>query len=119
MTGQKRCRGVTLVEVLVAVVILGIGLTAAMRTGTASTRTLEGARTRTFAHWAAVNRAEELRIQGDAAGQGPTEARLGGQRFRVTETREPGPFGLIRVEIRAAGPDGPGARFVTWISSGS
>ncbi len=111
-----RARGFTLVEVVVAVAMLAVAVLAVLRTADQMVRTVEGVRSRTFAHWAAMNRAEELRMFGSAAlGNGAGPETIGGIEWAVSEESSPAPLGLVRVEIHATAADQPGAMFVTWL----
>lgn len=55
--------GFTLLEVLVALAILGIALMAALKSSGMVVRNATGLKERTLAHWVAMNRAAELELQ--------------------------------------------------------
>lgn len=101
-TRAKRTGGMTLVEVLVAMVVLGVGLTAVME-GFASCSRATGmigyetaARTAAAAMLAEVRENPELMVSGDAGTLAPEYPNL---RWKRT-LRESGEEGVLAVEIR-------------------
>lgn len=106
-------RGVTLVEVLVAVAVLSIALTGIFRALDAQTLNTAGMTERSLAHWAALNAIEEARFAGPPAeAETIDQVRMGPIDWRVALIREEGPFGLIRLEARA-GAEGRAGAVVT------
>ncbi len=57
-----RCRGFTLLEVIVALAVIAFALAAAASTVTNNTRNASGLQQRTYAHWVAMNKLAELQI---------------------------------------------------------
>lgn len=112
----KGTRGFTLIELVVAVIILSIGTLAAYRSFNAAQRGVGGQIPRLLAEEVALNRAAELRMSGMAQGralpsrvqQGPTEWTVA-----VTETATTG--GLVEAEIVVSAPDSAGARVVVYV----
>jgi general secretion pathway protein I len=112
---MTRTRGFTLVEVLVALIIVAAGagaVLAALNTAAGSATYL---RERSFASWIAANRIAETRLQTTPAQNGKREGELdyAGQRWswreEILDTEIPG---LRRVEVsvrRTAAPVAPGA----------
>ncbi|HRQ66583.1 MAG TPA: type II secretion system minor pseudopilin GspI [Xanthomonadaceae bacterium] len=88
-------RGFTLLEVLVALVVLALSLTALVRLSGLEARALADLRERTVAHWVAANVLEETRLAEDwpATGRRSGSARMGGRDWRwelvVQDTEEP------------------------------
>ena len=61
---MRSTRGFTLIEVLVALVIVAIGMAAVMGALTSSASTVSYLRDKTFAQWVALNRIATIRISG-------------------------------------------------------
>jgi general secretion pathway protein I len=67
-----RSAGFTLIEVLVALVIVAVGMSAVMSTLTSSASTLSFLRDETFAQWVALNKIATIRISGQQPATGTT-----------------------------------------------
>ena len=59
---KNRSRGFTLVEVIVALMIIAVALAAAINAASATVYNAAGLQERTFAHWVAMNKLTELQI---------------------------------------------------------
>ncbi|MCS7101377.1 MAG: type II secretion system minor pseudopilin GspI [Burkholderiaceae bacterium] len=98
-----RQRGFTLLEVLVALVIIGVALAAAMRGAMALTQAAEDARLKLLATLTAENRLLELRLarQRLELGQISSECEQGGRVFTCEQIVKstPNPF-FRRVELQ-------------------
>jgi general secretion pathway protein I len=111
--GSRATRGLTLLELVIAVAVLSIGTLAAVRATDQSRRALAGAPERLLAQVVAENRAEELRLYGAAAGRGlPGRVEMGGQGFAVTVDFTPTAAGLTEARISARAESGAGALLV-------
>ena len=99
----RRSAGFTLLEVLVALVIIGVALAAAMRGAMSLTNAADGTRMKLLATLAAENRLLELRLarQRLDIGQNTSECELGGVMFACEQAIKstPNPF-FRRVELR-------------------
>lgn len=87
MTGaMKTSRGFTLMEILVALAVVGIGLAALLGASARSTREAADLRDRTYAGWVAQNVLTEIRISPETLDTGRREGDevLGGQRWTWT-----------------------------------
>lgn len=95
----RSCGGFTLVEVMVALLIVTLALAAAVELGTGSARQLEVLTATTRAHWVAMNRLEQLRAThmypalGDMTGSDKEQ----GQRWYWKQTVTGGPESDLRV----------------------
>lgn len=109
----RRGRGFTLLEVLVALVIIGVALSAAMRGALALTGNAEDMRYKLLATLAAENRLLELRLarQRLEVGQTTSDCEEGGAKFACEQIirSTPNPF-FRRVELRVTRAEGAGRR---------
>jgi general secretion pathway protein I len=108
-----RRAGFTLLEVLVALVIIGVALAAAMRGAMALANAAEDARLKLLAALTAENRLLELRLarQRLDLGQSMTDCEQGGVAFACEQIIKstPNPF-FRRVELRVFTESGGGRR---------
>ena len=113
---QGQNQGLTLIEVMVAVMILSIATVAAFRTLDAARLQIGGTLDRVFAEQVALNRAAEYRALGrDMARRLPGTEDFGMRDWQldVTETATSG--GYTELRIRAARPDGPGTLLISFL----
>jgi len=105
-----RQRGFTLIEVLVALAVLTIALSAVMRTLSQSIDLTADLRDRNIALWVAQNRLAEHQIRNDWPAQDTTDgtSEMAGREWRwreqVAGTPEPA-LRRIEIEVRAAHGD--------------
>lgn len=59
-TGQRQCRGFTLLEVMVALALIAIALASGVTAVSSNTRNAAGLQERTYAHWVAMNKLAEV-----------------------------------------------------------
>lgn len=112
-------RGLTLLELTVAVFVLALGSIAALGAVDQSRRGIGQERTRLLAGIVAQNRAEEMRLLGAAAGQGLAgSVSMGAQSFQVSHNLKGTAGGLIEVTITVRSEVGPGAVMVTYLAPG-
>lgn len=108
---KRRGRGFTLLELLIALLLVAIGLTALVRTSTVHTRQLADLRVRAYALIAAQNELVRLRLAPEAqvAGRNETRVEQGGRAFVVrTELSSDLQTGLLQADIQvqaAADPE--------------
>lgn len=106
MTPTKR-RGFTLIEVLVALVIVALGVAAVMSALVSAADGTNRLRERTFAEWIAANRIVETRLDKEFPSLGSSEgtAVMGGRRWQwrqqVEKTAVDGVVAIV-VDVRAA-----------------
>jgi len=109
----RRCKpllpvGFTLLEVLVAMVVIGVVLLAAMRGAISLTNSSHDLRTKLLAVLTAENRIQELRLAGEAlaVGVNRSDCDQGGVRFVCEQSiqQTPNPF-FRRVQVRVLNSD--------------
>lgn len=109
-------RGVSLIELVIAVLILSIGAMAGYRALSQARRGIGEEVPRLLAHQAALNRAEELRLLGMEAGRAlPETVRLGPYDWRIDVTEAATEGGFVKATVHAGGPDRPGALAVVHV----
>jgi general secretion pathway protein I len=100
---MTRSRGFTLLEVLVALVIIGVALAASMRGAMSLTTTAEYTREKMLAVMTAENRLLELRLARERLEQGENSVpcEQGGLTFQCVQAVKPTPNPFFRrVEVR-------------------
>lgn len=112
----RRDRGLTLLELIVAIFVLSVGSIAALRAVDQSRLSLGGAEPRLLAQLAVRNRAEELRITGlSGAARLPDRVTLGAHSFTYQMQTEATAGGLVRIDLTAQSAQGPGAALVLFL----
>ncbi len=108
-------RGFTLIEVLVAILVVALGIGALLTTLASSADTIGRLRDKSFAQWIALNQIAQLRISGTAPSVGTTTGDLdyANTHWRwQQQVTDQGVAGILRVEVRVA-PQAAGASPVT------
>jgi general secretion pathway protein I len=107
-TPERDRAGFTLLEVLVALVVIGLVLLAAMRGALALSNSARDARIKLLAVLTAENRLHELRLIGPqlSVGVNRQDCDQGGFRFSCEQTIEPTPNPFFRrVQVRVLNSD--------------
>jgi len=108
--GKHRSRGFTLLEVLVALAVIAIALTAAIRAVGQSIDTAAALRERTLAQWVAEDRLARHILERSFPALSTTSgtAEMGGTTWRWTEQVSSTPVAkLRRIDVNVAPPDKP------------
>jgi general secretion pathway protein I len=105
--GSGQARGFTLIEVLVALVIVAVGMSALMGALSSSAKTVTYMQDKTFAEWVALNRITYLRIGLQSPGQVPPTGNTTGDvdyanrswhwRQEVVASQVPG---IVRIDVK-------------------
>jgi general secretion pathway protein I len=96
-------RGFTLIEVLIALLVVALGMGALLSTIASSAETVARLRDKSFAQWIALNQIAKLRLSGQQPQVGITtgdEEYAGAQWRWEQEIQDPGIAGILRVEVR-------------------
>jgi general secretion pathway protein I len=114
-------RGFTLLEVLVALAIIAIALTAAVRAAGVSLDSSAQVRERMFATWIAQNRLAELtaRHEFPDLGRHSGEATQAGRKFtweEIVGTTPNDNFRRVEIQVRAAGQDHIAATLIGYLA---
>jgi|SRR5580698_8290211 general secretion pathway protein I len=103
-------RGFTLMEVLVALAVLALGMTAVIGAAGSSTRLGSELRDRTFADWVAMNELTSIRLAKTAPASGSLngDADMGGAKWHwkatISGTEDPN---LLRIDVAVSTTDKP------------
>ncbi len=109
-TMTPRQHGFTLMEVLVALAVLALGMTAVIGAAGSSTRLGSELRDRTFADWVAMNELTSLRLAGAAPANGTLngDADMGDEKWHwkatISGTEDPN---LLRIDVDVSTSDKP------------
>jgi len=99
----QRAHGFTLIEVLVALVIVALGMAAVMSALTSSANTVIFLKDETFANWVGLNKIATLRLSGQVPATGTSDgdtdfaSRSWHWRQEVVSTDVPG---IVRIEVK-------------------
>lgn len=103
MTARRRHRGFTLIEVLVALVIVAVGVAAVLGALTSAANSTSYLRDKTFANWIALNKLTQTRLAAAAPVDGKTDGVLsyGGRRWQWQQEITASQInGMKRVDVR-------------------
>ena len=118
---QRRIRdaGISLIEIVVAVLVLSIGVIAGFQTLGQSQVVIGGEVPRILANTVALNRAAEFQMLGaGAAGGLPQEVVMGDIAWQIEVVQKPTEGGFVEATIRAFADDQPGAVYVVYAPLG-
>jgi general secretion pathway protein I len=102
-TARPALRGFTLIEVLIALLVVALGMGALLSTIASSAATVARLRDKSFAQWIALNQIAALRLSGQQPQVGITtgDVEFAGAQWRwEQEIQDPGVAGILRVEVR-------------------
>ena len=105
---KRAARGFTLIEVLAALVIVSLGMLGVIEAISQTAGNSTRMRDRTLAHWVAMNRLTQARLETRAPNIGKTsdEVEMAGRRWRWTmEVQETPVATMRRIDVRVAEAD--------------
>ena len=111
--GHKEA-GISLIEVVVAVLVLSIGVIAGFQSLGAARRGIGSEIPRLLAHQVALNGVAELQMFGAGAALAP-EVTMGGIVWLIETERKPTTSGIIEVRVKASAKGHPGAIYTTYL----
>ena len=115
-----RARGFTLVEVLVALVIVAIGMAVLMSALGSAADTTGYLRDKTFAEWIALNEVAVVRLGTQLPPQGKSEGDLdyAGRKWHWEQTVTPLDFpGMLRVDVKVQSADTAAGKNAPWLAT--
>lgn len=118
MTGRTPAKGFTLIELMVALAVLAIGMTAVLHSTNQAARAGVFLKQKTIAHWVASNRAAELSVNREWPNPGVIKGRetMANQTWDLeTEVRDTQVPELRLVTIRVSLDDEEKASLVTFL----
>lgn len=113
----RRDAGLSLIELVIAVLVLSLGTMAALAAFGEARRGVGGEGARALALTVAHNRAEELALT--QGGDLPAEVTMGPYAWQVTVEEAATRGGLVAATIRVSAPGVPGAVLVTYLPGGA
>lgn len=119
---KKACKsqsGMTLIEVLVALVVIGVALAAVIKTVDSGVVSVAYMKERSFAHWVAANQETTLQLQGASPGTNWTEASMAKREWHIrTRTEATNNPNILRAYIDvfvSRDNEEPSAQLVTYV----
>ena len=114
---RRKLAGFTLIEVLVALVVVGLGMLAVIQTVSSTANTSFYMREKTLAHWIAMNKLTEVRLQPSPPpiDKSSDEVEMAGRDWRWTMEVKQTPVESIRrieIRVRPSGAPAPSSRAV-------
>jgi general secretion pathway protein I len=108
--GSYQQRGFTLIEVVVALIVVSLGMLAVIETVGGTARNSGYLREKTVAHWVAMNKLTEVRLQPNAPGIDKTsdEVEMAGRKWRWTmEVKQTPVESMRRIDISVRPAEAP------------
>lgn len=107
--------GISLIEMVVAVLVLSIGVIAGFQSLGQARRAIGEELPRLLAHQVALNRAAELQMLGAAVAGGlPDRVTMGGVDWQIAVAQTPTRGGFVEARVQVWAPGQPGAVYVVY-----
>ena len=110
-------KGISLIEMVIAVLILAIGVSAGFQSLAQARRGIGEELPRLIAREVVLNRAEELQMLGAAAGL-PNTVEMSGFVWEIVEERAATQGGYVELRLRASATGQPGAIVTAYAPAG-
>jgi general secretion pathway protein I len=107
---RKLSHGFTLIEVLVALIVVGLGMLAVIQTVSQTANNTSYIRDKTIAHWIAMNQLTQVRLQPNAPAvdKSSDEVKMAGRDWRWTmEVKQTPVESIRRIEVSVRPSDAP------------
>ena len=116
MKRQGQDAGISLIEMVIAVLILSVGVIAGFRSLGQSQRAIGAELPRLLAQTVALNRAEELKLLGADAGRSlPSSVTMGPFDWAVAVDEAATQGGFVEATVRVSAEGHPGAMVVVYV----
>ncbi len=119
MSALRGTRGFTLVEVLVALVIVGLGMAALLGTLNSAASTAGYLQDKTLAEWVALNQVSKVRLssQGPSKGNSDGEVDYAGRKWKWTQNVDDMPIpGILKIEVKVRPSDVVAGADAAWFA---
>lgn len=119
MKSAKHQSGFTLIEVLIAMAVIALAMSAIIRTASTAAFNTSHIRDKTFAHWVAENHLEQIRIDGGFpdTGEDETDVEMAGRQWKIVTAIQKTPDkDMRRIEVRVRGSKDPKTTSITLLT---
>lgn len=116
---RRKVAGFTLIEVIVALVVVGLGMLAVIQTVSQTAKNASYMRDKTIAHWIAMNQLTQVRLQPNppAVDKSSDEVKMAGRDWRWTMVVTQSPVESIRrIEVRVRPSEAPETSSLAFIT---
>ena len=116
---RQSAGGFTLIEVLVALIVVGLGMLAVIQTVSQTANNTSYIRDKTIAHWIAMNQLTQVRLQPGAPpiDKSSDELEMAGRKWRWTmEVKQTPVESIRRIEVSVRPSDAPEKSSLAYIS---
>lgn len=119
MKTPKHQSGFTLIEVLIAMTVIALAMSAIIQSASTAAYNTSHIRDKTFAHWVAQNHMESLRLEKafPDIGDKETEVEMVDRKWKInTKVSETPEKDLRRIDIRVRGESDPKSTSITLLT---
>lgn len=116
---RRRSSGFTLIEVIVALVVVGLGMLAVIQTVSQTANNTAYIREKTIAHWIAMNQLTQTRLlpNAPAIDKSSDEVEMAGRDWRWTmEVKQTPVESIRRIEVRVRASDAPETNSLAFVT---